>query len=61
MSFETESRVWQAEVDEEAARLVRLGVPPWDALIQARQRVTARRRREADPNFKPAPPVATHD
>ena len=48
MSFETESRVWAAEVGEEAARLVRLGVPPWDAMIQARQCVSCRRRAEAD-------------
>lgn len=46
MSFETESRLWKVEVGEEAARLIRLGVPPWDAMIQARQR-TERKRREA--------------
>lgn len=42
-NFITERRVWEAEVDAEAARLLRLGVPPWDALIQARQRVQKRR------------------
>lgn len=44
MTFKLESRIWEAEVDAEAARLVRLGVPPWDAMIQARQRVEHRRR-----------------
>lgn len=49
--FERESRLFQQEIEEEAARLVRLGVPPWDALIQARARVrqdrqAARRGRE---------------
>lgn len=43
-AFEREAANFQIEVDEEAARLVRLGVPPWDALIQARQRVSRRRR-----------------
>lgn len=36
------------EIDAEAARLVRLGVPKWDAIIQARQRV-AKKRRESAP------------
>lgn len=35
------------EVEKEAERLVRLGVPLWDALIQARQRIELRRK------FKP--------
>lgn len=37
---------WEHDVDEEAARLIRLGVPPYDAIIQARQRIAAQRRRE---------------
>lgn len=32
------------EVRTEAARLIKLGVPPWDAIIQAGQRVSKRRR-----------------
>ena len=40
-------RAFVAEVDREAARLIRLGVPPWDAIIQARQRVSQRRRESA--------------
>lgn len=42
--FDYERSKWNGEVDAEAARLVRLGVPPLDAIIQARQRVSARRR-----------------
>lgn len=48
MSFEDEKRRWDIEVDAEAARLVRLGVPPYDAISQARQRVEQRRREQAD-------------
>ena len=38
------TRRWNIDVETEAARLIRLGVPPWDAAIQARQRVEKRRR-----------------
>lgn len=44
MDFRSESLSWGVEVDCEAARLIRLGVPPWDAAIQARQLVEKRRR-----------------
>lgn len=43
MNYETEARNFVIEVESEAARLIALGVPPWDAIIQARQRVSARR------------------
>ena len=46
-SYEWESAQWRAEVDAEAARLVRLGVPPWDAIVQARQRVRLKRQEAA--------------
>ena len=49
MNFNDEARRFSAEVEAEAARLVRLGVPPWDALIQARQRISASRRRKVAP------------
>lgn len=48
MAFYEEMRAWEAEVDAEAARLVREGTPPFDAIEQARQIVIARRRRAAD-------------
>lgn len=47
MSFEFESLSWRVEVEAEAERLIRRGVPPWDAVIQARQRISEKRRREA--------------
>lgn len=43
---------WNAEVESETARLIRLGVPPWDAAIQARQRVTKKRREAASADPK---------
>lgn len=53
MDFRSESRSWGVEVDVEAARLIRLGVPPWDAAIQARQRVEKRRREAAQASEQP--------
>lgn len=53
--YNTEARRWQIDVDAEAARLIQLGVPPWDAIIQARQRISARRRDAA--MRPPTPPV----
>ncbi len=44
MSLENAMREWKAEVSAEMERLIRLGVPPFDAAIQARQRVEKRRR-----------------
>ncbi len=35
---------WEIEVEHEAARLVKQGVPPWDAIEQARENVSRRRR-----------------
>jgi uncharacterized protein HemX len=48
---EQAAREFRGEVDAEAARLIRIGVPPWDAAIQARQRVSRRRLEsaQADP------------
>lgn len=43
-SYEQAAREFVNDVDAEAARLIELGVPPWDAVIQARQRVEKRRR-----------------
>ena len=45
-AFERAMREFAGEVDAEAARLVALGVPPLDAVIQARQRVSQRRREQ---------------
>jgi hypothetical protein len=38
---------WSREVDREAARLVEEGTPPYDAIEQARNIVSRRRRAEA--------------
>lgn len=35
------------DVEVEMERLIKIGVPPYDAAIQARQRVSARRRESA--------------
>ncbi len=48
MSLQQATRDFVREVEAEAERLIKLGVPPWDAAIQARQRVE-KRRREAPP------------
>jgi hypothetical protein len=45
--YEQAAREFVREVDAEAARLIQLGVPPWDAIIQARQRVEKARRDKA--------------
>ena len=38
-------RKWESDVDHEAARLItERGVPPWDAIVRARQIVTIQRR-----------------
>lgn len=34
---------WNADVEEEATRLILQGVPPFDAIAQARDRVSRRR------------------
>lgn len=44
--FDLERRKWNAEVDAEAARLVRKGVPPFDAIEKARE-IVSRRRKDA--------------
>jgi hypothetical protein len=52
-TFDYEKRKFEDEVEAEAARLVRQGTPPYDAIDQARRMVTARRRQAAglDPNI----------
>lgn len=44
------TRAWDAEVDAEAARLIERGIPPFDAVIRAREIVSARRRNRAASN-----------
>ena len=36
-------RDWNFEVEQEAARLIRCGIPPYDAMEQAREIVSKRR------------------
>ena len=43
MGFETERRIWDAECDEVAAKLVRQGTPPNQAIRQAQTIVSGRR------------------
>ena len=45
--FETESRIWSMEVRKVAAELVRRGTPPYQAIEDAREIVSERRRRKA--------------
>ncbi len=45
--LERARREWQGDVEDEMARLIRLGVPPCDAAIEARQRISSKRRAEA--------------
>jgi hypothetical protein len=45
--LERAMRGWDAEVDAEAARLVEAGVAPFDAVVRARDSVSARRRKRA--------------
>ncbi len=42
--FDAEKAQWDREVDDEAARLVREGVPPHDAMKRATANVSGRRR-----------------
>jgi hypothetical protein len=44
MELEDALRDLRHDIDTEMARLIRLGVPPWDAAIQARQRIERQRR-----------------
>ena len=37
---------WQAEVDEEAVKLIEMGVPPYEAGERARVTISSRRRAE---------------
>ncbi len=55
MSVESAMREWKAEVDDEMERLIKLGVPPFDAAIQARQRVEKRRREAVQPSQRSDP------
>lgn len=47
MDLQSAIRDWDSDVQSEAERLIRLGVPPYDAAVQARQRVDQRRREAA--------------
>lgn len=42
--FARAKRDWDVEVDAEAARLIRIGYPPWDAVEQAVKNISKRRR-----------------
>lgn len=48
LDFQAEKRMFESDVECEAARLVRRGVPPFDAITQARDLVSRRRREQAD-------------
>ena len=50
-NFADEKRRFDAEVDEEAARLVQMGTMPYEALPRAAKIVSARRARKAAPDF----------
>lgn len=52
-AFEDEQRKWDVEVDTEAAELIRRGVPPYDAIEQARNNVSRRRRAQSLPRTYP--------
>lgn len=43
MSFEAEKHIWEREVDEEAARLVRNGMPPSAAMRKATENISLKR------------------
>lgn len=45
MSIQSAMSSWSAEVEREAERLIERGVPPWEAVDQARQIVAQRRHR----------------
>ena len=45
--FEIERRRWSEEVDAEAARLLREGVPPYEAIDRARTIIAGRRKRKS--------------
>jgi hypothetical protein len=49
MTHDLESAIadWNAEVDREAAKMIREGVPPFDAVQRARDLVQRRRSRKA--------------
>ena len=53
--FDSERRAWNSEVDAEAARLIRAGVPPYDAVQRARDIVSESRKRKAQ--LTPEPPT----
>lgn len=46
-AFTQAAREFAREVDQEASQLVARGVPPWDAVMRARQRVSERRREQS--------------
>jgi hypothetical protein len=47
MSLDSVIRSWEIEVESEAERLINEGVPPYDAVEQARDIVSRRRRGKA--------------
>lgn len=47
-NIKVETISWDVEVDLEAARLIRQGVPPWVAVGQAVQNVSKRRKEARD-------------
>lgn len=48
--FDYEAQKWTREVETKAAEFIRQGVPPWDAMQQARDAVSRMRRRAAFPH-----------
>jgi len=44
MSFKIERKLWDDEIDTEATKLVRKGMPPYEAVEQARDIVSTKRR-----------------
>lgn len=50
--FEVEKKKWDDEVDMVAARLVRKGTPPNEALVRAQMTISKKRRRETRKNEK---------
>lgn len=54
MSYEWERSKWDAEVDEIAARLIRNGTPPYQAIRDAVE-ILSRKRRFASPQAAQEP------
>lgn len=55
MSYQSAANDWKAEVEAEADRLIiQRGVPPWDAIQQARDIISNRRRQQANKVAEPS-------